>query len=342
MSLSQISSRVFQPARTRLALTYLAIIMILSLGFSSVIYVQSTNEAKANLQRQTSQLQEYLYFTTPQGVQRIQDTQLRAFKRNLIRQLLALNLGMLIIGALVSYILALRSLRPLEETMAAQSRFTSDAAHELRTPLTVMKAEIEVALRDKKLTKADAIETLKSTIEEVDKLDALTSALLRLADSSDKQDRSYWQDYALADILAGAKDRVSSLAGNRSITIKLPKTKAVVHGDPDQLVELFVILLDNAIKYSPDGSTVSVEAKITSSSAYVKVIDKGAGIADVDLPHIFDRFYRAEQSRNKSQKSGYGLGLSLAQSIVHSHQGKIGVKSKLGKGSIFCVELPKA
>lgn len=342
MSLHQISSRVFQSARTRLALTYLAIIMCLSIGFSTIFYMQSTNEARANLQRQAVQLQEYLYFTTPQGVQLIQDAQLSAFKRSLIRQLLALNSGMLIIGAVVSYILARRSLRPLEEMLAAQSRFTSDAAHELRTPLTAMKSEIEVTLRDQKLTKDTAIQTLKSNLEEIDKIDTLTGALLRLAQGSDNPDQSYWQDYALADVLSGAQDRVNTVAAVRKIHLKLPKTKAIIYGDPDQLVELFVILFDNAIKYSPDNAIVTTEVKTAGTMVCVRIIDKGVGIADVDLPHIFERFYRADQSRNKSQVPGYGLGLSLAQSIAQAHQGKISVKSTYGKGSTFTVELPKA
>lgn len=339
MSLPRIT---FQPARTRLALTYLAIIMCLSIGFSTVFYIQSTNEARGNLQRQTTQLQEYLYFTTPQGVQTIQDAQLSAFKRNLVRQLFMLNLGMLVFGAMVSYILALRSLRPLEETLAAQSRFTSDAAHELRTPLTVMKTEIEVSLRDRKLTKADAVQTLKSNMEEIDKLDTLTSALLRLARGTVDPNQSYWQDYALLDILSNARSRVSASAAARKISIKLPKTKAVVHGDPDQLVELFVILFDNAIKYSPDKSAVNVEVKSNNQTVRVYVTDKGIGIAEIDLPHIFERFYRVDQSRNKSQASGYGLGLSLAQTIAQAHRGKLSVKSEYGKGSTFLVELRKA
>jgi len=101
-----------------------------------------------------------------------------------------------------------------------------------------------------------------------------------------------------------------------------------------------VPLLGNAIKYSPDGSDITISSKIKDNKVFTSITDKGIGITVVDLPHIFERFYRADQSRNKSKIDGYGLGLSLAQAIATNHKGKISVKSTYGKGSTFTVELP--
>ncbi len=335
------TARLIASSRVRLAVTYLAIIMVLSFGFSGFLYVQSVQEAKGNLSRQSTRLRDYLYFTSPEQIQSIQDNQLQAFKKSLIKRLLVLNLGMFVLGGCLSIILAKRSLRPMERALEAQSRFTSDAAHELRTPLTAMKTEIEVALRSKKLRLSEAKETLSSSLEEVVKLELLTSALLRLARDSRNIDRTYWQHYKLADILQTAYDRLAEKAKLRDIGIELPKTKLIIFGDPDQLVELFVTLLGNAIKYSPNKSKIQIKAhKDHNSMVVVKVIDNGIGISQIDLPHIFERFYRADHSRNKSKVDGYGLGLSLAESIVKTHNGKITVKSTVGEGSVFTVLLP--
>lgn len=338
MSLPHIT---IKSARLRLGLTYLAIIMALSLGFSTVFYYQSVNEARGNLQRQQLQLKDFLYFTTPEGVQRIQDRQLGSFKSNLQKRLAALNLGMLALGSAVSYFLALRSMRPLAEAFEAQGRFTSDAAHELRTPLTAMKTETEVALRTRGLTVSDAKTTLKSNLEEIAKLETLTSALLRLSRSTGKVDTSHWQDYKLLDILRAAHDRLADKAATRGIKLNLPKSRAIVHGDPDQLTELFVTVFGNAIKYSHDGGEVAVRVKSRDKAVCVDVVDRGVGIAEVDLPHIFERFYRADTARSKAEAEGYGLGLSLADAIATAHGGEIKVKSTYGKGSTFSVILPK-
>lgn len=337
MSLPNLSVK---SAFKRLLLTYLSIIMALSIGFSAVFYIQSVHEASGNLRSQQQQLRDYLYFTTPEGVQKIQDQQLYLFKKNLFRRLIALNLGMLALGTTVSYFLARRSLMPLAEALESQSRFTSDAAHELRTPLTAMKTEIEVSLRDKNLKLAEAKEVLSSNLEEISKLQTLTDALLRLAKSGDNVDKSHWETFRLADVLESASSRLEDKAQARKINVLLPKSKLNVYGDPGQLVELFATILGNAIKYSHPSSEVRVKAKKQDNNVVVDVIDQGIGIAEVDLLHIFDRFYRADQSRNKTSAEGYGLGLSLAQSIVDAHNGKISVKSVYGKGSTFTVTLP--
>jgi signal transduction histidine kinase len=135
--------------------------------------------------------------------------------------------------------------------------------------------------------------------------------------------------------------RVEGLAAQRKIVIKAPKNIPYnVHGDTDQLTELFVVMLDNAIKYSPEKSTITVKTSKSGDQVSVRIEDNGVGINSEDLPHIFERFYRADQSRNKNVISGYGLGLSLAESIMKAHDGVIKVSSKPGKGTTFILEFP--
>lgn len=337
-----IPSLTIKSARTRLTLTYLTIIMSLSIGFSIASYFQLVNVARGNLQSQQIRYSDFLFFITPENAREIQDQGVDHFKRNLRERMIVANLVVLVLGGGISYFLARRSLQPLEEALASQSRFTSDAAHELRTPLTAMKTESEVALRSRSLTTKEAKDVLKSNLEEIAKLETLTSALLRLAHSTEKVDTSFWQDYELLDIIKAAEARLHDKAATRGIKINLPKkSKAIVHGDPDQLTELFVPLIGNAVKYSHDNGVVDVKIK-QGDKICVDIIDKGVGITEVDLPHIFDRFYRADTARSRSGAEGYGLGLSLAQIIANTHGGEIKVKSKYGKGSTFTVILPRS
>jgi signal transduction histidine kinase len=327
-------------ARTRLALTYLGIIMVLSLGFSLFFYHQSTTEANNGFRRQSNQLGPNLYFTQPAQLDRIQTAGQRTFSNRLIGRLFLLNIGMLAVGAVASFYLAERSLKPLEESLEAQARFTSDAAHELRTPLTAMKTEIEVNMRGK-LTETEAKELLKSNLEEISKLESLTSALLRLAKNS--QDTSLALDIIeLESPFRAAVDRVAPQAAQKHIELDVPTMmKQSVRGDNDQLTELFAVLLDNAVKYSPEKTKVKVTASKIDKQVLVTIADEGIGIRQEDLEHIFERFYRADQSRNKSvHPSGYGLGLSLAESIMKAHKGVIKVSSQVDKGTTFILEFP--
>jgi len=328
--------------RTRLALTYLGIIMVLSLGFSTIFYNQSTREVGAGYKFQTNELHDNLYFTPPSTIERIRDNGLDRFRVNLLWRLFILNLTMLVAGAIVSFYLAERSLEPLEEAMAAQGRFTSDAAHELRTPLTAMKAEIEVALRSKKLTDKDAREILESNLEEIVKLENLTAALLRLAKNSHSADTSTWKSVKITEVLKDAAARVDTQLKASHMKMDLPEpATTTVRGDRDQLVELFVILMDNAIKYGTEKTTVTVTANKDDGNVVVTVADKGIGIKESELPHIFERFYRADQSRTKSRITGYGLGLSVARAITDAHDGTIAANSKAGEGTTFTVTLPR-
>jgi len=330
-----------QENRKRLTLIYLTIIMTLSLGFSIVFYKNSMDAANRGLNRQMAQLRERIKVPSHIPIaafDRIRDNELNSIRRDLIGRLFILNSAMLIGGGILSLYLSKKSLEPLEEALENQSRFSSDASHELRTPLTSIKTEIEVALRSKNLTTKEAKEVLNSTLEEINELDTLTTALLRL--STYDQNLTAHEKVQLGTVINKAYERVAKLAKQHEITFKLPATKLSALGDKDQLAEVFVVLFDNAIKYGNDKSVVNVTAEKQDNKILVKVTDQGAGILPVDIQHVFDRFYRADNSRSKKNTSGHGLGLSLAKTIVEAHKGTIAVESEIDKGTTFIVSLP--
>jgi len=203
-----------------------------------------------------------------------------------------------------------------------------------------MQTEIEVALRSPDLTKKEAIDLLKSNLEEVGKLKSLSEGLLTLATTSSRDTRR--QQVSIKDVASLALEQAAKPAVARKITIKSIVKEAHVLGNPQQLLNLLSILLDNAIKYSQPGSKITIETKPQDKYAVISVTDRGQGIAAADLPHIYDRFYRADTSRSSKNAQGYGLGLAIAKNIVDLHKGAIEVKSKPGRGSTFTVRLPLA
>jgi signal transduction histidine kinase len=316
---------------------YLALIMVLSLGFSVFLYQLYDFELTRGSRRQDIFFNELIPRGLP-GFNEFRQAQLAEGEERLKSNLALFNLIVFIAGGAASYALARRTLRPIGEAFEAQSRFTADASHELRTPLTAMQTEIEVALRDGNLTKADAEALLRSNLEEVEKLKALSSGLLKLA--RDDVSRDSWKKIQLADLVGDAIKSTQPLAVQKAVEIVNQVEKFQVQGDPTNLGELVVILLDNAIKYSEPNTTVRLTTRKVGHFVSLAVIDQGQGIKASDLPHIFDRFYRADVSRSKEKTSGYGLGLSIAKKIITVHGGTIEVKSVLGKGSTFIVRLP--
>jgi two-component system sensor histidine kinase CiaH len=331
---------MFRSATFRLTLSYLGILMSISILFSVVLYNISAHEIHTDLRRQLPYFQQYqMDDSFGQGFQGYVLQQETISEHRLQLQLILVNLVILVAAGAASYWLARRSLRPIEDALEAQSRFTADASHELRTPLTAMKSEIEVALRNPKLSPIDTREVLVSNLEEISKLEALSNGLLRLAQHGNEDGESF-APVSLAKISSDAVTRMETAIRRRPVTVYNEVEPTIVWGDAQHLTEVLAILLDNAIKYSPPKSPITLSSHVQGNFAYLEVKDEGLGIDELDLPHIFDRFYRAESSRTKEQTGGYGLGLSIAQKISELHGGSIEASSEVGKGSIFTIKLP--
>lgn len=231
-----------------------------------------------------------------------------------------------------------QTLSRLESLFHAQRRFMADVGHELRTPLTVIKGNVGLMRR---IGETDE-ESLVGIENEVDRLTRLVGDLLLLAQAESGKlplDRRLVEvDTLLLEVL----QQMRILAGDR-LKLKLGEIDQIlVCGDKDRLKQVLVNLIGNAISYTPAGGEVVVGVGKFDNLARVTISDTGPGISPADLPHIFERFYRAEKSRTRSRdgSKGFGLGLSIAYWIVNNHGGKIDVNSTVGEGTTFCVWLP--
>ena len=331
---------MIRSAALKLMFYYLGILMALSIGLSIAIYRISTNELRrpVSVGGNTLRVTELGIPGQSRTFGQLIDDRADESAANLRANLILLNLAVLAVGSGLSYALALRTLKPFEEAFDAQTRFISDASHELKTPLTAMQTEIEVGLRNPKLKTPEAKALLASNLEEVKKLSTLTSSLLKLTGQNGRDLPK--ESVNLQSVVKEAISQLELAAKQKDITINSQLTDATVLGDSFSLKEVVCILLDNSIKYSPDKTTVQIDLGSTGHHAELTVRDQGQGIKASDLPHIFDRFYRADLSRSKLNVEGYGLGLSIAQKIVHNHDGTISADSKAGEGASFKVRLP--
>ncbi len=311
---------MFQNATLKLTGWYLLILMTLSLLFSVAIYQVASSELSARL----DQIETSLRLPRGYGFTDLRSDQLHEGEGNLVIGLIYINLLVFALGGVGSFYLARRTIRPIEEAHEAQSRFTSDASHELRTPLAAMKTEIEVALRDTHLSKDEMHELLESNLEEVNKLTRLSHTLLQLS----KLDYSN-VERAKVDVDQAVKNIIKSfdITGKRVIFTPYGRPLFVTAA-LGSIEELATILVDNAIKYSPNTSVVSVKVTYRSGKASIAVSNDGKGINEAQLPHIFDRFYRADNSRTNGSKNGYGLGLSVAKKIVELNDGELTATSR--------------
>jgi signal transduction histidine kinase len=229
----------------------------------------------------------------------------------------------------------------LETSFRQIGQFSSDASHELRTPLTVMKGETELALRRPRETDDYKI-VLESNLEEIDRMTRIVDELLFLSRADMGEVKMEHLPVPLDALVEDLHRQASLLGQERDIQVVLRATvPAVVLGDELRLRELFLNLLDNAVKYSRPGGVVDIALMIEQTHARVSVTDHGIGIAQEDQSRIFDRFYRTDNARAHTKK-GTGLGLAICAWIAESHRGRIEVQSKVGEGSTFTAILPLA
>ena len=235
-----------------------------------------------------------------------------------------------------------RMIERLEESFSQINRFSADASHELRTPLTVLQGELESIARSGQSLPADVRDTIGSALEETQRLAKIVENLLAISRLEAGEALKQPERLDIAELARSTADQMRLLAEEKHIFLHCDGAALVeVNADPVRLKQVVVNLLDNAIKYTPEGGTIEISVTQQNAHAVLDVADTGIGISSSDLPYIFDRFYRADKARSR-QMGGTGLGLSIVRSICVAHGGQVTVDSTEGKGSVFHVEIPLA
>lgn len=259
-----------------------------------------------------------------------------SFKRSLF-------ITLLIFWALaiaIAYVLSRLSMRPILISWKKQREFSADAAHELRTPITVIQNQMEYLLTKPKKRILDEASSISTTLDEVGQMQTLIKRLLMLSRGDANIIQIQRQSVDLKEWSRRIFNIYQPLAESRHKTLR---SDVLVSGevafDPDLMRQALVIILDNALKYTPEGGVIEVLIKKQHGKLIISVSDTGTGISDKDKAQIFERFYRVDQSRN-SKTGGNGLGLAIAKFIVQQHHGKIDVRDNHPRGTIFQMMIP--
>ncbi len=318
----------------RMTLSYLAVIMTMSLIFSSLIYFITVSQLGRPLPhpKDGSTQQE-----TPADLQAQFDARDAETRSAILVSLGSLNVMVLAAGSACSYYLARRTLGPIESAMEAQAQFVSDASHELRTPLTALLTTNEVALRKKHIDDEKARDVLAKNVAEIEKLRGLSEALLGLAKAEKNEVKTkVWIDETVRETIA----QIAPVAERKNVTVQ--DTVEHIEIDTHRLAvqQIMTILLDNAVKYSPEKSVVTVSSQHSAGHVTLQVSDQGIGIQPEDQSKIFERFYRADAARTRSDTSGHGLGLAIAKSVAERQGYDLKLDSTSEKGSVFSLRIP--
>ncbi|SFS54318.1 cell wall metabolism sensor histidine kinase WalK [Paenibacillus sp. BC26] len=261
--------------------------------------------------------------------------------RNLLVVFLLILVVFIMAAVWLSNSMSKKAMIPIQQAYRQQQQFLADASHELRTPLSIMNTSLDVIeLENGQDFSAFTKEVVVDMKEEVGRMSRMVQHLLLLARSDAGSVEFEKASFDLVPKVRQWVQTIDAVAHKKQISLKaeLPEQLAVT-GDVERIKQLVYILLDNAIKYTPEGGTVDVALSSSPKQWSLSIRDTGMGIPEHAIPRIFDRFYRVEEHRSREEGSA-GLGLSIAKWIAESHQGSIEVKSALGEGSTFIVRFP--
>lgn len=263
--------------------------------------------------------------------------------RSLALMLVGIGLGTLALFFVVSLVFSKWALRPVEASWKQQQRFIADASHELKTPLTVMAADVAILKRNSESSIASQSQWVESIESEIESMHELVGDMLLLARADAQEETTLAQTAAvdLSKLLNTELLQFEPVAYERSLEFDSTiASDVIVAGDRDKLQRLVSVLLDNAFKYVNERGRIAVDLSAHEGSAVLSVSNSGGFIPVDDLPHVFDRFYRADKARTRTGDLSYGLGLSIASETARLHGGTISVASTESTGTTFTVVLP--
>lgn len=323
--------------------------MTLMFVFSSVVYSSVNNVTQRALTAQRNRMERRLIYF--QGDEKFAPIPPKNFlddpetineiRERVLTALVGLNIFVLLITGGLSYFLAEKTLQPIETMLNKQKRFISDAAHEMKTPLTTAKADIEVNLRDKDLTLDKAKTSLKSAIEEIDKLNSFVNKLLDQSRYQTGVKNNSKQEFILKDLVLEVVNNLNKLAQKKAMEIKtdVPNNLNVL-ADKHGIELILSNLIENAIKYGDANSEINVLVNNERNNINIIVKNTGVSISKEDIKNVFEPFFRADKSRTKQNIDGYGLGLAIVQEIVRAHNGSVQVTSEPDGITQFAIKLP--
>ena len=327
----------------RLTLSYLAVIMTLSLIFTGIFYLLSTaslnrpllpsEEENSSVSVEAPEFGEHSFENTFRKRLERRDNTTRM---TIIYSLAGFNLGIFVIGIFVSRSLAKLTLAPIERATMKQTQFIFDASHELKTPLTAMLVRNEVALRKKSLSEEKAREVIEKNIEEILKMKELTASMLDVARENGEPEKS--TEISVPEFLADLKEKLAPVAKERGMKIEMEMNRgknlraSVAKNTLEQILTIFA---DNAMKYSGE-KIIYLRAGRRGKNAVFSVKDNGAGVKKEDQKRIFERFYQVDAARTRTEdKTSHGLGLAIAKNLAERQGYKIVLRSSEGRGAEF-------
>lgn len=262
------------------------------------------------------------------------------FLTNLVYTFLTVALGMLFIIFFISKFFANKSIAPIKESFDKQKQFIADASHELKTPLAVISTNVDVLLANDTDTIQNQSKWLLYIQSEVERMGKLTNDLLYLTRMDYSDAKAIFSKVNLSDTVESVILTMEAVIFENSIFLDYDiQPDLMVNGNLEQLKQVTIILLDNALKYTNPNGKVNISLKKNNNNAILSISNTGIGIPPENLPKIFDRFYRVDKSRSR-ESGGYGLGLAIAKAIVEQHKGRISVASILNDVTTFTVEIP--
>ena len=327
----------------RLTLSYLAVIMTLSLILTGIIYLLSTaslnrpllpsEEENSSVSVEATEFEEHSFENTFRKRLERRDNTTRI---TIIYSLMGFNLGIFVIGIFVSRSLAKLTLAPIERAMMKQTQFIFDASHELKTPLTAMLVRNEVALRKKSLPEEKAREVIEKNIEEILKMKELTASMLDVARENGEPEKS--TEISVPEFLADLQEKLAPVARERGVKVEMEMNlgknlrASVAKNTLEQILTIFA---DNAMKYSEE-KIIYLRAGRRGKNVVFSVKDNGVGVKKEDQKKIFERFYQVDAARTRTEdKTSHGLGLAIAKNLAERQGYKIVLRSSEGCGAEF-------
>lgn len=323
----------FKKATILLTLYYTAGVIVILAIFNIMVYGLFTN----NIRISEHENKERLLEKKISDEFEFEENKIIEIQDDLLNILLFSDVIIIFLAFILAYNSSKKTLSPLEIIYKKQARFVADAAHELRTPLAVIKAGSEVILR-KNRTENEYIKFINESKEEIDRLTNLSNDLLFLAQNNKKREISF-SLFSFSEICKKQINIMRAYADSKKIKINESiEDNLIIKGNKDDLTRLIINLVKNAIDYNKENGEVLISLKKVHNKILLSIIDTGIGIKKEDLSLIFNRFYKADDSRTQNS-SGTGLGLSIIKEIIEEHNGNIKVDSTYGKGTTFNIIL---